>query len=196
MVAFTLETNRKMPLADTIFMSVLDGVREFLAGRGLDLVVLMCGADEDNYEHLRRVVERGLADGVIICETRRFDARIEYLLERKTPFVTFGRSLTPGDYPWIDLDFEDVAERGVARLVGLGHRKIGIAIRNDGINYNSLFADAFGLAMARRHLAVDPAMVFEEDGDEEGGYRLGETFIAMRDRPTALILVHNAMTVG
>src|SRR5262249_23608678 len=134
MVAFILETSRKMPLADTIFMSVLDGMREFLASRGLDLMVLMCGPDADNYEHLRRVVERGLADGLIICETRRIDTRIEYLLKRKTPFVAFGRSLTPGDYPWIDLDFEDVAERGVARLVSLGHRKIGVAIRNDGVN--------------------------------------------------------------
>src|SRR5262249_34119085 len=154
MVAFILETSRKLPLADTIFMSVLDGIREFLAGRGLDLMVLMCGADEDSYEHLRRVVERGLADGVIICETRRFDSRIEYLLERKTPFVAFGRSLTPGDYSWIDLDFEDVAERAVERLFAFGHRKIGLAVRNNEVNYNSLFAQAFRLAMSRRGIAI------------------------------------------
>lgn len=196
MVAFILETNRKMPLADTIFMSVLDGIREFLAGRGLDLMVLMCGAEEDSYDHLRRVVERGLADGVIICETRRHDTRIEYLLKRKTPFVTFGRSLTSGDYPWIDLDFENVAERAVKRLNDLGHRRIGIAVRNNEVNYNTLFVDAYRQAMARRGLAVDAALILDGDGNEEGGYRLGETLLHMRERPTALLLVHNAMIVG
>jgi DNA-binding LacI/PurR family transcriptional regulator len=196
MVAFILETSRKMPLADTIFTSVLDGLREYVTGRGLDLMVLMCGAEEDSYEHLRRVVERGLADGVIICETRRHDARIDYLLKRKTPFVAFGRSLTPGDYPWIDLDFEGVAERAVERLVGLGHRKIGLAVRNDEVNYNSLFAEAFRRAMQRRRLSAKPATLFAEDGNEEGGYRLGETVLGLRDRPSALVLVHNAMTVG
>jgi len=196
MVAFILETSRKMPLADTIFMSVLDGIREFLAGRGVDLMVLMCGAEEDSHEHLRRVVERGLADGVIICETRRYDARIEYLLKRKTPFVAFGRSLTEGDYPWIDLDFENVAERAVARLVGLGHHRIGVAVRNNEVNYNWLFVEAYREAMARRGLAVDAAQILDEDGNEEGGYRLGETLLSMPDRPTAVLVVHNAMIVG
>jgi DNA-binding LacI/PurR family transcriptional regulator len=142
------------------------------------------------------VVDRHLADGIIISETRRFDSRIEYLIEKKTPFVAFGRSRTGGPYSWIDLDFEGVAEQAIERLAGLGHRRIALAVSNSEVNYNSLFADAYCAAMSRHGLPFDPAMIFEEDGNQEGGYRLGEMLLRMRDRPTALLLVHNAMTVG
>jgi DNA-binding LacI/PurR family transcriptional regulator len=197
MIAFLMETAKGMPLADTIFMTVLDGLRASLADRSLDLMVLMCGPDEEgSHAYLRRVVERRLADGVIICETRRFDSRIDYLLEKKTPFVAFGRSRTAGSYSWIDLDFEGVAERAIERLAGLGHRKIALAVRNSEVNYNSLFAEAYRRAMQRRGLTVDPSMIFEEEGNQEGGYRLGEALLAMPVRPTALLLVHNSMTVG
>ena len=197
MIAFLMEASRGMPLADTIFMSVLDGLRTFLADRGLDLMVLMCGPDEEgSHAYLRRVVERRLADGVIICETRRFDSRIDYLLKKKTPFVAFGRSLTTGSYPWIDLDFEGVAERSIERLAGLGHRRIALAVRNSEVNYNALFANAYRRAMERRGFAVDPTMIFEEENNQEGGYRLGEMLLAMPERPTALLLVHVSTTVG
>ena len=47
MIAFLLETVKGMPLADTIFMTVLDGLRTALADRSLDLMVLMSGPDEE-----------------------------------------------------------------------------------------------------------------------------------------------------
>ncbi|MDD7973970.1 hypothetical protein [Roseinatronobacter alkalisoli] len=67
---------------DTFFMSVFDGVQTVLSQHGLDLVVLLCAADQDREEYLRRTVARGFADALIISGTRIQDGRIDFLVMR------------------------------------------------------------------------------------------------------------------
>ena len=196
MVAMMLPASQRFAVADTIFMIVLDGLREVMAARKLDLLVLLCDPDDADFAYLRRVVERRLADGFIIADIQRIDPRIDYLLDRTIPFVAFGRSRTPGAYPWIDLDFEGVAEAAVARLTAQGHRRIACGTTADEINYGYVFADAYRAALGRRGIAVDPDLTVRVEASETGGYDFGARFLAMRERPTAAILANEAMVVG
>jgi DNA-binding LacI/PurR family transcriptional regulator len=196
MVALIIPINRNRSLADTIFIAVLDGVRERLADQGRDLLILLCGQDEDPYAYLQRVAARRIADGIIIADTRRTDPRIDYLIEKGIPFVAFGRSLSGGAHSWIDLDFEGVAEAAVARLVAKGHRRIGVATAADGINYGHVFADAYRGALGKHGIDADPALAFHVANREEGGYELGERLIAMADPPTAMLMVNHSIVIG
>ena len=68
-------------------------------------------------------------------------------MKRKLPFVAFGRSLSGGDHPWLDLDFEGVAEK---RSTGLAARAIAISRsrpRKRRVNYGYVFVDAYRRAM-------------------------------------------------
>ena len=196
MIAAMIPTSREMPLADTIFVTVLDGLRACLADYALDLVVLLCGPQENAYAYLRRVVERRLADGFIISDTQRIDPRISYLLERAIPFVAFGRSRSAGSYPWIDLDIEGAAENAVGRLAEMGHRRIALATRDGEINYGYIFVEAFKRALRRRRIAVEPWMFLRGANSEEGGYHIGEALLALPCRPTAIVLAEDTMAVG
>lgn len=196
MIALILPTSRKMALVDTIFMEVLEGLRSFLNDRKLDLMVLLCGPEENSYDYLRRVAARRIADGLIIAETQRHDPRIDYLIEKKIPFAAFGRSQSGGPHPWVDLDFEQVADAAVSRLVGLGHRRIALATSAGEVNYGYVFAEAYREALARHGLPLDPKLVFRVENSEEGGYELGAQIVGMKRRPTAAILVNEIMAVG
>ena len=143
MIALILPANGKMALADTIFMEVLEGLRAFLDGRNLDLMVLLSGPEENAYAYLRRVAARRLADGLIIAETQRSDPRIDYMIEKDIPFVAFGRSELGSGYPWVDLNFEQVAEDAVGHLASLGHERIAVGTAASEINYSYVFAAAF-----------------------------------------------------
>jgi DNA-binding LacI/PurR family transcriptional regulator len=196
MIALILPANGKMALADTIFMEVLEGLRVFLDGRNLDLMVLLSGPEENAYAYLRRVAARRLADGLIIAETQRSDPRIDYLIEKDIPFVAFGRSQSGDGYPWVDLDFEQVAEDAVGHLVSLGHERIAVGTAASEINYSYVFAAAFDDALRRRGLPADPGLVFRVENSDDGGYELGNRLFALRRPPTAVVLVNEFMPIG
>jgi DNA-binding LacI/PurR family transcriptional regulator len=196
MIALILPANGKMALADTIFMEVLEGLRVFLDDRDLDLMVLLSGPEENAYAYLRRVAARRLADGLIIAETQRTDPRIDYLIEKDIPFVAFGRSETGGGYPWVDLNFEQVAEDAVGHLASLGHERIAVGTAASEINYSYVFAAAFRDALRRRGLPVDPRLVLRVENSDDGGYELGNRLFAMRKPPTAVVLVNEFMPIG
>ncbi|ODT16658.1 MAG: LacI family transcriptional regulator [Kaistia sp. SCN 65-12] len=196
-IGFTMETNVETKTqGDTFFMSVFDGVQTVFARHKLDLVVLPCSSDDDPFDHLRRVVSRQFADGLILSATQRRDPRIEFLIERGIPFVTLGRSLSGGEHSWIDMDFEGIAARSVARLVAGGHRRIALANTERGINLSYIFEDAYRAALDAHGLPYDPDIVIRGEITELGGYRVCDRLLALPEQPTAVVLVNENLAIG
>ena len=192
MVGVIVPTHQKQTLIDSVFLSVLVGLRNCLSENGLDLAIFLHGQDEELFGSLRRLTERGLVDGLIISQTQHIDPRIDYLIEKRQPFVAFGRSLSGGDHAWVDPDFVAAVESSVAMLAGLGHRRIALIALPDGDSTRTtciLILEAFQDAMKKRGLAVAPEFVQRRAaGEGESGYLAGDAFLAMKDRPTAIIV--------
>lgn len=154
-IGFMMQTGTEITgQGDTFFMSVFDGVQAVFARHKLDLVALLCSSEEDPTDYLRRVVARGFADGLILSATRRHDPRIEFLAERNIPFVTLGRSLTDAGRPWLDLDFEGMAQIAIDRLVARGHRRIAVTRPHDDANLGYVFVDRCREALAAHGLPL------------------------------------------
>jgi DNA-binding LacI/PurR family transcriptional regulator len=171
-------------------------VQQVLSRHGLDLVLLPCGPGEDPHDFLRRIILRRFVDGVIISATQRHDRRIELLARSKVPFVALGRSAVPIEHAWIDLDFEGVALDAVTRLADRGHRRIAVALPASEINLGYVFRDAYRAAMAGRGLPVDPGLEIAAEVNEEGGATLVDRLVALRPRPTAIVLINELMAIG
>ncbi|WP_342363676.1 substrate-binding domain-containing protein [Terrarubrum flagellatum] len=196
-VALMMRTNVDIAtFGETFFLNLSEGLQGVLAQAGLDLIVLPCGSGFDQDQYLRRAVERGLADGFIVSDTQRIDARIDYLLARGIPFVALGRSLSGGDHPWIDLDFEGVAEQAVDRLARSGHRRIALGLTTREANSRVVFADAFEAALRRRGIEPDPALVVRAPETVDGGYELGQALLSIETPPTAIVLGQSTHAIG
>ena len=196
-VGFMVELNfETAPNSDNFFMSVFAGVARSLSASNLDLIVLPCTTDNDPTEYLRRVIGRGMVDGVILSATQRNDPRIEILTRAGVPFVLLGRSETPGDYPWMDLDFEDYVDTSVARLAGLGHQRIALAVPTTGINLKYVLTKRYRTAMKRHGLTVDRELILPTRSNEGGGYELVDRLLGLPEPPTAVILSYELMAVG
>ncbi|KXF76591.1 LacI family transcriptional regulator [Paramesorhizobium deserti] len=193
MIESTIET---ADAGGSFFMPVFEGVQSVFRRHHLDLVALLCGTDEDPASYLNRVVGRRFVDGLIISATMRHDPRIDFLLERKIPFVALGRSATRGDYSWIDLDFEGVAATAVTRLAGFGHRRIAIGTPASDLNLGYVFLDGYKRALAANGIGFDPSLILPANGNEEGGYQVACRLLAQEPMPTAIILVNENMAVG
>jgi len=197
MIGFMVIPNRdRTAKGESFFMTIFDGLQSVLAAHGLDLVIHYCGADQDPQAHVQRIVERRMVDGLIISQTNRSDPRIDYLIQKKLPFIAFGRSGTRRAHTWTDLDFEGVAEQSIDLLYRLGHRRIAIATAANDLNFGYVYLQACRASLARRGIMLTEDLIFREPLTEAGGYSLGGRLLALRDRPTAVALVQNTLTLG
>lgn len=198
-VGFMMQTGSEITgEGDVFFMSVFDGVQTVFARHQLDLVALLCSSEEDPSAYMQRVVARGFADALIISATKREDRRIDFLAQSKVPFIALGRSSTDAGHPWLDLDFEGMADIGVSRLIAKGHRRIGIFRPQDDINLGYVLEDAYRSVLARHGIAFDPDLVFRAHPNERGGHAIAHAIAAMPEnrRPTGLLLTNEIITIG
>lgn len=196
-IGFMIQTGTEITgQGDIFFMSVFDGVQAVFARHKLDLVALLCSSQEDPNDYLRRVVARGFADGLILSATQRNDPRIEFLAERNIPFVTLGRSLTDAGQPWLDLDFEGMAQASIDRLVARGHRRIAITRPHDDINLGYIFVDQCRRALAAHGLNLEEDLIFRSTPNEAGGYQIARDLLALDEPPTAIVLINETIAIG
>jgi DNA-binding LacI/PurR family transcriptional regulator len=182
--------------SDNFFLGVFAGVQHVLGRHHLDLVVLPCPGDEDPTQYLQRMVARRAVDAMIISATHRVDARIDILTKARIPFITLGRSTTGVDYPWVDLDFEGVANRAIDRLVAHGHRRIAVGLPSNDINLGFIFLDGIKGALKRHKIKFDPSLTIRAASSEQGGYQIAHEVLAMKEPPTAIVLIYELMAIG
>ncbi|WEX90733.1 substrate-binding domain-containing protein [Sinorhizobium garamanticum] len=196
-IGFMIQTGTEITgQGDIFFMSVFDGVQAVFAEHKLDLVALLCSSQEDPNDYLRRVVARGFADGLILSATQRNDPRIEFLAERNIPFVTLGRSLTDAGQPWLDLDFEGMAQAAIDRLVARGHSRIAVTRPHDDVNLGYIFVDRCREALAAHGLPLEEDLIFRSTPNEAGGYQIARDLLALDEPPTAIVLINETIAIG
>jgi DNA-binding LacI/PurR family transcriptional regulator len=196
-VGFMVQTGPEISSqGDSFFMSVFDGVQSVLSRHQLDLVALLCSSEEDPNAYLRRTVARGFADAIILSATRRRDERFELLHRHQIPFISLGRSLTDVGQPWIDLDFEGMAEIAVERLVKAGHKQIGVIWPHGDLHLGYLFVDRCREVLARHGLSLHDDHVFRAKPSEAGGYAVAQEIVSRITRPSAVVLVNETLVTG
>ena len=196
LVAMIVPSGSDNTLINTVFLSVLDGLKRRLGEHDLDLAIFLESGSEDRLGPLRRVTERGLADALIIADTEGVDPRVPYLGKLATPFVAFGRTRTSARHAWVDADFEAAVEGAVEHLVALGHRRIGLALPDLRRNYLDLVATGYRRAMRTRGLPVDGRWDIRRPSGERGGLDAADALLAADPRPTAILVSESMHAVA
>ncbi|MEF2071124.1 LacI family DNA-binding transcriptional regulator [Consotaella aegiceratis] len=181
---------------DNFFPGVIGGLQAALARHNLDLVILLCSSEEDPEDYMRRMVARRLVDALVVTATRTVDPRLDFLQKAGLPFVALGRSSSGAGCAWIDLDFEGIARESVTRLVARGHRRIAVATPTSDVNLGRLFMRGYEAGLQSHGLPFDPDIVFRAETSEEGGYAAGDRLLQLENRPTAILLIAELMSVG
>nr|BAB96537.1 PalR [Agrobacterium tumefaciens] len=73
-----------------------------------------------------RLAASGRVDGIIVHSPRPEDERIALLHRLGVPFIVHGRSKTPFEHAWLDIDNHDVTYRPTIHFLERGHRRIAL----------------------------------------------------------------------
>ncbi len=197
-VAFMLEIDPGTgDLGEPFFLSLLVGLQEGLAARGIDLAVTMGPPGESQNQRLRRLVEGRSADAVVLTETRVRDSRIDYLNEVRFPFAALGRSKSGGGvFPSLDMDMAGAALVAVERLVGQGHRRIGIVLPSGDLTYAREWLGGYRRAMRAKGLATPSDLIARGHPGEAGGHAATGRLLELETPPTAILYSNEYMTLG
>lgn len=122
---------------------IILGVSSVLFDTDYHLVVMPLRPGSDVTEPVRHFVETGAADGLIFTHTQPDDPRVRYLLDRRFPFVTHGRTDTGLMHAFYDFDNERFLIEAVERLAAKGRRRLVLVPPHGSLTCGRHMLDGF-----------------------------------------------------
>lgn len=177
----------------------LKGVRDYLNGEGMDLLLSDIGA-KTPYENLKRFMEKGTVDGLLLVTLPIDEDKALDLKTYGRPIVLVGSESTLFDcYYWDDLAGARIAAR---HLIQQGHTKIGMIAGMEGSFTVASRQEGFKQAMDEADLPVVPTMIqrgdtTKHDGfSEEAGYEAMQKLLAAHPDLTAVFATSDVHAIG
>ena len=183
-------------LTNPYFGSLVHAVERALSDAGYVLIV---GDSHDHVVSEKRVIDSLLdrqVDGMIVAPAAGSEqVTLPDIIRTGTPLVLIDRG--------VDLGCDQVGPENVSsarslteHLLDLGHRRIAVVRGLAGISSTTERFEGYATALADRGIAVDAGLVLEGDSSTDVAEREVHALMSRSDRPTALVSLNNAMTIG
>lgn len=138
------------------FVQIVGGLSQHLSRLGRQFVLHVAGAEEDALDAYRRLLSGGALDGFVLLDPLLRDRRASFLREAGVPFVIHGRVEGPEDYPFYDIDNEEVGRRLTDVLLAAGHRRVAFLNGPEGRSFAERRRDGFLAAFRDAGLEPEP----------------------------------------
>lgn len=190
------EENRSLEPSDNAFLEFLAAINTTAAENGYGVLLHAATSQEAELPIYRQLVGGRQVDGLILLGTRQLDQRIDFLIDRKFPFVSFGRSKRNEEHFFVDVDGAKGIADVVNHLVKLGHRQIGYIKPPDGLMCSIHRWEGFLRAMTENNLVVDEEQVVDGGFTEKSGQVAMHLLLDLARPPTAVIAANDPCAFG
>jgi len=202
-VARSLKTRRSHTVAlimsdigNPFFTSVVRGVEDVLRAHGFTLILGNSDEDRGREEAYLRLLGAGRVDGLILAPAGDSYPYIDRLMQTKTALVFLDRVVAGSEVPAVLLDNSQAARMATQHLIALGHRRIGMVSGRPGISTTSERLAGYQAALVAAGIAYDPCLVAEGRSRLEDARHATSRLLELEERPTALVVANNLMTIG
>ena len=185
------------PFGDAFFVDQVTHLTRTLTDHGLDL--LLSASDRGNAEMdaLRRLVEGRRVDAMIVVRTKRRDPRVDYLLDKKIPFVCHGRTEEVGGYAFVDMDGEAAGRMATRWLIDHGHETIAfVSPASSELTFAWHRKRGYVAALKAADLPVEQALILEGEGDEAFGEAATRRLLELPRPPSAIVCGTDLEAIG
>jgi LacI family transcriptional regulator len=183
-------------LSNPYFTDVVAAI-EAAAGRAGHTLLL--GDTREDPEHELRIV-RALAerqvDGMLLAPTvGAVEYALPYLESQGVPVVLLDRFVDVA-LDQVGCDNEQPTARLTEHLIGLGHRRIAMAIGIPGLSTTIERVRGYRLALEQGGLEFDPELLAEGGSLRDQAQAAMHALLDLPDPPTAVVSGNNFMTIG
>ena len=174
-------------LADIAKLPLIEGMTLAARDRGYSLTIFSATPEESPHDNITKVLQSGAADGIIITRMLENDPRINFLKQRRVPFIAFGRSELAQDYAFIDIDNEKIAYEATLELLARGCRSIALQLLTREDQYSAMRLRGYSRALGEYGVQFDPRFVGEEDFTIDASERWLQGLLSLPNAPTGLV---------
>jgi LacI family transcriptional regulator len=194
-IGIVIPTGVSNLFADPYFPLLIQGIAS--ACNANDHSVMLWIA-EQGYERsaLRRIVQGGLIEGVVLASALMDDPIFEALVKRGLPFVMVGRHPDNDTVSYVDIDNRRSAREVVTHLLRFGHERIATISGPRNMIAGSDRLQGYLDALVDRKIAPNPDLIVEGDFSEESGYAAMQQLLLRSPAPDAVFAASDAMAVG
>lgn len=182
--------------SDPFFSEFLSAIVEQAKAAGFDLLVTTHTSADDEAETYLQYIRSRRVDGFILVRMARHDSRVKLLQEHNYPFVAFGRTEAPSDFPFVDEDSELGIRLIVDHLIALGHRRIGAIMEPAELSKSWFRMQGFINGLKANGIDYDQSLVREGGFRQRSGRLLGAQLLDMPDPPTAIVAGNDLIALG
>ncbi len=165
----------------------LGGLSERLSDQEIDIVLITVSSFEEELAAYRRAAASKKVDAFVLHSPHVRDARVDLLLDLGLPFVLHGRTDVGRPHAWLDIDNQGAIERATSHLLDLGHRRIALINGIRGRTFAEHREVGYRAALDGRGIPVDPALIANAVFTDEVAFRIAQSMLELRPRPTAFI---------
>ncbi len=204
-VARSLRARRTMTLGMIIpditnpfFPAVVKGVEETARAAGFALTLFNAGEDEEREWECLQVLQALRCDGAVLImapEGPNHARRREQLQQVKLPTVYVDRA-PDFEADIVAADNLHSAQEAVRYLLGLGHTRIGAVTANLAVAVHRDRVEGYRRALREAGLAPSPAYEVRATPTVADGYAVTARLLELADRPSAIFVTSNRLTIG
>ncbi|WP_427175292.1 LacI family DNA-binding transcriptional regulator [Arthrobacter sp. 92] len=180
-------------MSNPYFAEIVHGVESAAARAGYSLLLTDTHEDPQGQARAVATLLSRRVDAVILAPSHDPTATIDQVTGRGIPLVLIDRFF---DAPVDQIGSENIEPTAklVDHLAGLGHSRIGLVAGRDGVATTAERLEGFRVGMRRNKLRVARQLV--ASGANLEAYGVVQRFLALPNRPTALVVGSNRMTIG
>src|SRR5437870_13016379 len=182
-------------ITNPFFPPIIRGAEEAAREHGYELV--LCNTDDTAERETAslRLLREHQADGLLIATSRMADTPVAALRRERFPFVLVNRGSHISADLSVEVDNQRAAEKVIAHLASLGHRRIAHIAGPLSTTTGAERAAGYRHAMRARGIPVDESLLAEADAyAEPSGY--AAPLRLLRSSPTAIFAANDLLVLG
>ncbi|MCJ8158287.1 LacI family DNA-binding transcriptional regulator [Sphingomonas sp. LaA6.9] len=177
---------------------LLAGARRCCLENGFRLIFQPCDIHSPRLlDDVRALIDETHLDGIILPPPLAdVAALIDELHRRDVAFVRISPGTEPDASSSVFIDDRAAAEAMTARLIALGHRRIGFVLGHPDHASTADRVEGYRAALVAHGIAEDPAIIQPGRYDFESGRVAGAALLDLSEPPTAIFASNDEMAAG
>jgi len=185
-------------LHNPFYWKIAAGVEQEAQEAGYDLLLFSTGLNAAREEETLRALSTRQIDGLILNVTfpQRMRRALRPIVERGDPVVLLGDTIPNIDAVQAKPGYREYAQRVMAHLFELGHRRIGMIYGVVNPEMDSGRLDAYCDALRTFGLPVHKALIDRCGATLADGYQAARRLLQHTPQPTAIITINDLLAIG